>query len=129
MSDLPLMRSTGVAMGYGALAAFAMAMLLGRDVTWSFAPAFLASFFYITLIGTLLGFFMYFTILGRIGPGRAAYISVLTPMIALIVSTLFEGFVWTETSLAGAAIILAGNALVVTGGPAATVAPSRTKPS
>lgn len=128
LSDLPLMRSTGVAMGYGAIAAFVLAMILGRDVTWSFEPAFVASFFYITLIGTLLGFFMYFTVLGRIGPGRAAYISVLTPVIALIVSTLFEGFVWTATSLAGAAIILAGNVLVLTGGPAAAMATPRVKP-
>jgi len=127
LSDLPLMRSTGVAMGYGAITAFVMAMILGRDVTWSFDPAYVASFFYIALIGTLLGFFMYFTVLGRIGPGRAAYISVLTPVVALIVSTLFEGFVWTATSLAGAAIILAGNVLVLTGGPAAAMATPRVK--
>ena len=112
LTELPLMRSNGVAMAYGAVFAFIVAMALGRPITWSWSPAYLVSFFYIALPGTLFGFYMYFTIIGRIGPGRAAYISVLLPIVALIVSTLFEDFVWTPTALAGAAIIVVGNVLV-----------------
>ncbi|MBM3516555.1 MAG: hypothetical protein FJX56_01470 [Alphaproteobacteria bacterium] len=68
---------------------------------------------YIALVGTLLGFIMYFTVIKRIGPGRGAYINVLIPLVALIVSTLFEDFSCTPISLAGAALILLGNLLVI----------------
>ena len=116
LNELPLMRSTGVAMAYGALFAFILAMALERPIGWSWSPEYVVSFFYVALIGTLFGFYMYFTLIGRIGPGRAAYISVLLPIVALIVSTLFEGYQWTPTALAGAAIIVVGNVLVAIDG-------------
>ena len=117
------MRATGVAMAYGAVFALISAVVLDRPVTWSWSPAYLISLLYISLIGTLTGFYMYFTLIGRIGPGRAAYVSVLTPVVALVVSTIFEGFVWTHLALAGAAVIVVGNVLVaVEGGSKSDVA-------
>ncbi len=122
-NDLPLMRATGVAMAYAAVFALISAVVLDRPVTWSWSPAYLISLLYISLIGTLTGFYMYFTLIGRIGPGRAAYVSVLTPVVALVVSTIFEGFVWTHLALAGAAVIVVGNVLVaVEGGSKSDVA-------
>jgi len=121
-AGVPLAAAMGMAMAYGTVFALVIAVVLGRPLAWSWSPIFLASFFYIAVIGTLLGFFMYFTVLARMGPDRAAYISVLTPVVALVVSTIFESFVWTPLSLAGAAVILVGNLLVIAPGRAASAA-------
>jgi hypothetical protein len=51
------------------------------------------------------------TLVGNIGADRASYATLLFPIIALIISTLIEGYQWTTPAVAGVAIILAGNAL------------------
>ena len=55
----------------------------------------------------------YLTLVGRIGADRAAYATVLFPLVALIISSVFEGFVWTPLALTGVALVLLGNVLVV----------------
>jgi drug/metabolite transporter (DMT)-like permease len=43
-----------------------------------------------------------------VGPGKAAYSSVLVPILAMVFSTLFEGYRWSTLALAGGATALAG---------------------
>ena len=49
----------------------------------------------------------------RIGADRAAYAMVLFPVIALVLSTIFEGMTWQPAQLAGVALVLLGNTLVL----------------
>ena len=46
---------------------------------------------------------------------RASYVGVMAPVVALFVSTLFEGFVWHPLTAAGVAVSIAGNVLVLGG--------------
>ncbi len=62
---------------------------------------------------TTVAFGCYLTLLGRIGPARAAYATVLFPIIALMLSTAFEGYRWTVEAFAGVALVLSGNLLVL----------------
>jgi drug/metabolite transporter (DMT)-like permease len=50
-------------------------------------------------------------LVGRIGPDRAAYSTVLFPIVALTISTIYEGYHWTPLALCGLALVLAGNLL------------------
>ena len=52
---------------------------------------------------------------GRIGAPRASYVGVMAPVVALFVSTLFEGFLWHPLTIAGIAVSIAGNVLVLGG--------------
>jgi len=61
----------------------------------------------------VIAFGSYLTLLGRIGLDRAAYVTVLFPIIALLLSTLFEGLTWGYLQLGGVALVLVGNALVL----------------
>ena len=61
----------------------------------------------------MVAFGCYLTLVGRIGADRAAYATLLFPIIALIISTLFEGYHWSPPAVAGVAIILLGNALAL----------------
>ena len=79
------------------------------------APAYLLGVAYLALIGTVLTFPLYSLLLREWGPGRAAYNSVLIPVVAMALSTLFEGYAWTRLAVGGAVLVLAG-LLVALGG-------------
>jgi drug/metabolite transporter (DMT)-like permease len=100
-------------MGYGGAASLAVALAMGRSLSFDFSPAYVLSLLYLTVFGSILGFAGYLTLLGRIGAARASYIGVMVPIVALVVSSLFEGFAWHPLTAAGIAISLAGNVLVL----------------
>jgi len=100
-------------MGYGGLVAVAVALMLGRRFTIDWSAGYLLSLAYLSLFGSVLGFAGFLTLLGRIGAARASYIGVMVPIVALLVSSLFEGFRWHALTVAGVAISVAGNVLVL----------------
>ena len=60
----------------------------------------------------MIGFTAYLTLVGRLGPERAAYSTVLFPVVALNVSALFEDYRWTAPALVGLVLVMLGNVLV-----------------
>ena len=66
------------------------------------------------LFGSVLAFGFYLTLLGKIGPDRAAYSSVMFPVVALLLSTWFEGFVWDRNIVLGVGLTLLGNIVILT---------------
>lgn len=91
-------------LGVGALA-------LGMPFTIDPSPRYLGGLLYLAIPGSVIGFTAYLMLVGRIGPDRAAYSTVLFPIVALTVSTFYEGYHWTAPALAGLALVLAGNLL------------------
>jgi drug/metabolite transporter (DMT)-like permease len=83
-------------------------------VEWS--ARYLLSILYLSVPSTVIAFAAYLTLLGRIGAGRAAYSTVLVPVVALLLSTFFENYVWTIAALIGVAFVLAGNVIVLWSG-------------
>jgi drug/metabolite transporter (DMT)-like permease len=75
-----------------------------------------AALVYLAVIGSVVGFTAYLTLVARIGSGRAAYATVMFPVVALVLSALFEGYVWDWTTVAGLILTVAGN-VVAFGGP------------
>ena len=102
-------------MGYGSLASLAVALALGRTYTIDLGAPYLLSLLYLSLLGTVVTFAGWLTLLGRIGAARASYVGVMAPVVALLVSTIFEGFDWHPLTAAGVAVSIAGNVLVLGG--------------
>ena len=100
-------------MGYGAIASLAVALALGRTYTIDLGAPYLLSLLYLALLGTVITFAGWLTLVGRIGVARAAYVGVMAPVVALFVSTLFEGFAWHPLTAVGVAVSIAGNVLVL----------------
>ena len=88
-------------------------MVNGAELTIDTSFSYLASLLYLAVFGSIVAFWCYLTLIGRIGPGRAAYAAVMFPIVALSLSTFFEGFVWTDTAMIGVALISLGNVLVL----------------
>jgi drug/metabolite transporter (DMT)-like permease len=100
-------------MGYGGLTSLAVALALGRPFGFDASPGYVLSLLYLTVFGSVLTFGAYLTLLGRIGAARASYIGVMVPIVALVVSSLFEGFAWHPLTVFGIAVSVAGNVLVL----------------
>ena len=100
-------------MGYGGLTSLAIALALGRPLGFDASPGYVLSLLYLTVLGSILAFASYLTLLGRIGAARASYIGVMVPIVALVVSSVFEGFAWHALTVAGIAVSVAGNVLVL----------------
>lgn len=109
---LPLFAFNGYAMLYGALLTAFAALAMGKAPGFDPRPAYVLSLVYLAMIGSVAAFSMYMTLLKTLGIGRAGYISVLIPVVALAISTLLEGYRWTPAALAGVVLVLLGNLLL-----------------
>lgn len=110
---IPLWQGMAWAMLYGAFFSLAYALAAGRPIGFSTAPAYLASLAYLALLGSIVAFAGYLTLLRRLGVARAGYVGVMVPIVALVFSALFEGFRWHAFTGVGIAVSVAGNVVVL----------------
>ena len=110
---LPVMPTNAYGMVYGALFLTVLSLLRGSPFVFDPAPAYAISLVFLAVFATVIGFWSYLTLIGRIGADRAAYATVLFPVVALALSTVFEGFQWTALAALGVALVLLGNVLVL----------------
>jgi len=103
----------GIAMAYSAACSLAITLAFERPLSIQWGAPFILSLAYLALVGSVLAFGAYFTLLARIGAARASYIGVMTPVVALLVSTWLEHFDWQTTTYLGVALALAGNVLAL----------------
>lgn len=113
-NSIPVVQANTYGMGYGALITLVIALFRGASVSFDTSPEYVLSLLYLALFGTVIAFGSYLTILGRIGPDRAGYIAVIFPIVALILSTLFEGLTWEVISILGVGLVVLGNVVAMT---------------
>ncbi len=112
-SGLPVVQTTAFGLVYGGAMTTVVALVRGLPFTFEHTALYAGTLVFLAVFPTVLGFVFYLTLLGRLGTDRAAYATVLFPIIALSLSTFFEDFEWTALSLAGVAVVLIGNVVVL----------------
>jgi drug/metabolite transporter (DMT)-like permease len=112
---VPLLPAIAFGMLYGAAAAAVVGIALGdgRPIAWPTAAHWWLSLLYLTLAGSVLAFACFLTLQDRVGVGPAGTVGVMTPLLALAVSLVLEGFRPSLLTFAGAACAVAGNALML----------------
>ncbi|MGK0296923.1 MAG: drug/metabolite transporter (DMT)-like permease [Gammaproteobacteria bacterium] len=100
-------------MSYGTLFLLMAVVFAGEPWQFSQKIDYIFSLLYLSLAGTVIAFWTYLTLLHRIGAPRAAYITVIFPLVALLVSTLYEDMHWTGYKFLGVALIVAGNVFII----------------
>ncbi|WP_417685600.1 DMT family transporter [Roseibium sp.] len=110
---LPVTPATTWGMLYGTLFLGCFAALKGSSFAVEPTFAYLGSLTYLAIVASVIAFGSYLTLLGRIGSTKAGYATVIFPVVALAVSTVFEGYVWTGSAIVGLACVIGGNLLMM----------------
>jgi drug/metabolite transporter (DMT)-like permease len=112
-SGLPVVQSNAWGMLYGALFSAVSSLLAGHEFAFDWSVGYVTSLFYLTIFGSIVAFGAYLTLLGRIGAHKAGYAMVMFPVVALVLSILFEGLHMSLSIAAGTLLVLVGNVFVL----------------
>ena len=104
----PLEGGLAWAMGYGTLINAAAALVLSGPPVFDTSPVYIAGVAYLGIVASAVAFSLYYALIREIGAGKAAYTSVIIPLVAMTLSTMFEGYRWSALAVAGAALAMAG---------------------
>lgn len=112
-TNLPIIQINAFSMGYGATIMAVLALINGNSFIIDVPQSYWLSMGYLSVFGSVIVFGCYLTLIGKIGASKTAYITIITPAIAVVLSSLFEDFVWTYYTITGISLILVGNVIVL----------------
>ena len=112
-AHLPLWQSMAWGMLYGALFSLGVAVAAGKPLAFELTVPYVASLFYLAILGSIVAFAAFFTLLKRIGAARAGYTGVMVPIVALVISSIFESFTWHPLTVVGIAVSVLGNVVIL----------------
>jgi drug/metabolite transporter (DMT)-like permease len=120
---LPLFGLLAWSMAAGAMIDSLAAFLLTGPPVIDARPGYWAGLLYLALLASVLTFSLYYPVVRKIGPAKAAYSSVLVPIIAMGFSTWLEDYRWTALTVTGAVLALGGMAGALSRGRTPVAAP------
>lgn len=103
--------ATSYGMLYGCFALILIILFKGYQFEMPDNARYLFSLFYLAGPATVIGFTVFLILVDRIGAHNAAYLLVITPIIALVVSGIFESYQWTNYSSVGLILVGIGNVI------------------
>ncbi len=111
--SIPVLQANGFGMFYGGLAMFLLVVLLQKPISFEGTFSYTTSLLYLSVFGSIIAFSAYLKLLGEIGPDRVVYIALITPAIALIISSVFEGYRWNMFAFLGIVLLFSGNIIAL----------------
>ena len=111
--NIPVLQANAFGMFYGGVSMFLLVLLFGKPLTFDFSVSYSLSLIYLAVLGSIIAFSTYLKLLGEIGPDRSIYIALITPAIAMGISTIFEGYHWDIFALLGILFLFSGNVLAL----------------
>ena len=111
-NNIPLVQNNTLSMFIGATFVLVIAGSTGNKIIFDFDIKYISSLFYLSIIGSVLGFGFYLKLLNNIGAGKASYVNVVTPTLALFISTLYENYTWDILNSFGLILVIFGNIII-----------------
>ncbi|MDX8340181.1 EamA family transporter [Draconibacterium sp. IB214405] len=111
--NVPVLQANAYGMLYGGLAMFTVVLITGKPLNFETSLNYSVSLLYLTIFGSIVAFSTYLKLLGEIGPDRSIYVTLITPAIALLISTFFEGYRWDVFAVLGILLLFSGNILAL----------------
>ena len=118
-SNLPL--TMAWSMLWGTLMVTAYTLLSGQAFSLPSTPSYLAGLVYLAIFGSVIAFYAYFTLINRIGPQKAVYVTVVTPVISVLLSIKLENYRPGALEWAGMTLCLASVAWALRAPPAPVI--------
>ena len=110
---IPFIQSIAYGMFYGSIFTLIVAKFRGAELIFDYSFSYISSLLYLAIIGSVVAFYLYLKLLESIGSARAGYMGVVMPIIALIISTIFEGLQWTNNLIFGLPVLILGCVLIL----------------
>ena len=111
--NLPVVPVTGYGMLYGSISLLMFLLITKTPFNFEYSLKYNLSLVYLSVFGSVFGFSLYLSLIKKIGSNDAAYVAIIMPLIALLVSTLFEELMWNVNLVIGAIMIIFGNILIL----------------
>lgn len=111
--NIPVLQANAFGMLYGGSSMFLVVLVLGKPISIDTSLSYSVSLLYLTLFGSIIAFSSYLKLLGEIGPDRSVYVTLISPAIALLISTFFEDYRWDLYAFLGVILLFSGNFLAV----------------
>lgn len=108
-NNIPVIQANAFGMAYGALVLALVALVLGKDFSFSTQMPYVGSLVYLAVFGSIIAFGSYLTLIASIGADKASYTIMLVPVVALILSSFFEGYHWSGSAIMGIVLVVGGN--------------------
>ena len=112
-NNFPLIQTIAFAMLYGSLITLLITQFNNTELLFEFTFKYIASLAYLSVFGSIFAFIFYLKLLEKVGSGRAGYVGVVMPVIALLISTIFENLEWKGDLIIGLPVLLIGAVLVI----------------
>lgn len=113
LRERPIASMVAWGMVYGVAANALFASIVYGPPVVEARPGYWIGLVYLGLFASALAFTLYFGIIRAIGPGKAAYSSLIVPIIAMALSTLFEDYHWSPLAIAGGGLAMGGMAIAL----------------
>ena len=112
-NNFPPIQTIAYAMLYGSFVTFLVTQVRGAELLFENSTSYISSLLYLSIFGSIFAFISYLKLLEKVGPGRAGYVGVVMPVLALIISTIFEKLEWQIDLIIGLPILIIGAILVI----------------
>ena len=113
-AGIPVTQANVYGMAYGGVLTLFIHFVSGGSLVMDWSFGYMGPLLYLTLFGSIIAFGCYMLLIGRIGAEYAAYVTLLMPIIALLLSTFFEEYHWSLNAGLGIAVVLIGNLVILT---------------
>ena len=112
-NNFPLIPTIAYAMLYGSLVTLLVTQIKGTELLFEYSVRYIASLAYLSVVGSIFAFIFYLKLLEKVGAGRAGYVGVVMPVLALLISTIFEDLELQIDLIIGLIILIIGAVLVI----------------
>ena len=112
-NNFPPIQTIAYAMLYGSLVTLFVTQIRGAELLFENSVSYISSLLYLSIFGSIFSFVSYLKLLEKVGPGRAGYVGVVMPVLALMISTIFEKLEWQIDLIIGLPILIIGAILVI----------------
>jgi drug/metabolite transporter (DMT)-like permease len=112
-NNFPLIETIAYSMLYGSLVTLLITQIKGTELLFEYSFSYIASLAYLSIFGSIFAFIFYLKLIEKVGAGRAGYVDVIMPVLALLISTIFENLEWQIDLILGLPILIIGAVLVI----------------
>ena len=110
---IPVFASASWGMLYGACYLALFSLISNHEFTIEPTVKYVLGLVWLALVSSVMTFAAYLSLIGRIGPSRAGYATVIFPVFALLISTVFESYTWSGLAFIGLGLVICGNVIML----------------